>query len=243
MAKLALTFALICFFFAFTHARFSSDLTVNDVVKDVKEPLPESDPKESTTSNIFLPTESSEPDPDITDSTVELKPEKFVESEEFQENPNPNPKDSEEVNSVPLTVITFRPINHRHFPRRPFPLTFRHGHRCHGQHLRLRLRRSAWGPRSYGNDMIVSEGVDPTSDQVFQGGVHQIPAQWVKFRHVDEIESPHHHHNHHHYRHHHEDEAEHEEREHHHEHYHGFGSGFLKGFRKFMNHFWVSDNT
>ncbi|PON45234.1 hypothetical protein PanWU01x14_260640 [Parasponia andersonii] len=227
--KLALTFTLVCFFFAFSHA-------VNDVVEELKEtPFPESDPKDSTTTtaNIFLPTQKPESDPV---NTIEFEPESLVESEHVEKEEEV-PKDSEPVNSVPLTVISFRPINDRHFPRRPFPLTFPHGHRCRHQHLRLRLRRSAWGPRSYGDDMILSRQ-DQSSNPVF-GGVRQIPARWVKFGHMDEIDSPHHHHHYHHghHRHHHDDEAEHEGREHEHKHDHGFGSGLLKSFRKFLNHF------
>ncbi|XP_062074539.1 uncharacterized protein LOC133778583 [Humulus lupulus] len=219
---LALSFTLVCFFFAFSHATFPLDPALDDVVeKDLPGSASDSDSKVS--NNIFLPSQKPDSDPDA------IKTQTLVVSEQLQDDPK-------------LTVISFRPINDRHFPRRPFPLTFRHGHGRRCGHHHHRLRRSDPIVRSYGNDMIMSD--DVSSEPALRGGVrHQIPTRLTEFHRVepsfefgqDLTELPHHHHHHHdhgHHHHDHEDEAEHEEREHHHRH----GGGFLRSFRKFLNH-------
>ncbi|KAE9584892.1 hypothetical protein Lalb_Chr25g0283221 [Lupinus albus] len=74
---------------------------------------------------------------------------------------------------VPLTFVTFRPIN-RHVHRNPLPLSFslRGGkRRCRHVHRR---------EIPYGNDAIVSSdaAVDPSN----RGVVRQNPTRWVRFQ-------------------------------------------------------------
>ncbi|KAF3448691.1 hypothetical protein FNV43_RR09404 [Rhamnella rubrinervis] len=235
MAKLVLTIAVICVFFAFSHARTPADLPVADVITD------ESLNDHLETATLRLPSERDESEPVtkvewVRESTESKRPET---TESFDK-----PDESEPSDSVPLTVISFRPIN-RHFPRRPFPLTFRRGHPCRHSHPQFK----PWDPRpqrrevSYGNDMIVSDELrfKPVSHNEDQP---QIPARWstfrqvgprFPFRHDDEMERPHHHH-HHRFRHHHVEGGENEEREVEHEHNNGEG-GFMMRVRKFLNHF------
>ncbi|CAN6718579.1 unnamed protein product [Malus baccata var. baccata] len=241
MAKLLLSLAALFLLFAFSRARTSSDLPANEIKArdpaDVK--LPESNPKPktpTTTTTILLPSEK--PDTESATGATIL------------------PKEESTIETVPLTVFSFRPVN-RHFPRRPFPLSFRHGRPC-GHARRPWTPRFHGGERehregesvSYGNDMIMASGDNMGFDPAFRGGVRQIPARWVNFRHGGprfpfrheeemELERPHHHH---HHRHHHDHDQDRREgfegmekpfREHKHEH----EGGLMRKFRKFLNHF------
>ncbi|XP_039051998.1 uncharacterized protein LOC120193609 [Hibiscus syriacus] len=71
--------------------------------------------------------------------------------------PSEKPDSDSDLDSFPLTMTSFRPIN-GHFPRHPL-VPFRHKHDCHS-HKRFRPSN----PRSqrkryisYGNDMVLSE--------------------------------------------------------------------------------------
>ncbi|EXC63302.1 hypothetical protein L484_000045 [Morus notabilis] len=221
MAKLAVTFVLLCLFFAFSHARFASDLPqIEAFAKEATEILPEADSKPSTTGDILLPSEKHVSEPG---------------SETIQVNLEESVSEPGADDAAPLTLISFRPVN-RHFPRRPFPLTLRHGHRCRHHFMKQ------WGQRRphgdiipYGNDMILSTEDRPSFDPVLRSG---FPARWIKIRHMeaesahrrgDKIYWPHHDEEHEHDHHHHE--------EHEHDHKHERQNVFLKSFRKFMKQF------
>lgn len=253
MAKLYLTVAVIVLFcFAFSTARTPADLPLTDVVGD--ESLDAHRESDIQASTILLPSERSESEP-VT--LVELEPESTESNfAEFRTGES-SPHDSESTPySVPLTVISFRPIN-RHFPRRPFPLSFRHGHRCrHGHH-----QFKPWGPRplrrevSYRNDMV--DGEEPKSKPVFGDGEEpQIRTRMIRlrqggprfpFRHDEDLtERPNHHdqdHDHHHrlhvfHRQHMDMEGgQTKEREVEKEHKHDHAETFMKSFRKFLNRF------
>ncbi|KAM6557689.1 hypothetical protein CsatB_004708 [Cannabis sativa] len=191
MAKLSLTLTLLFFFFTFSHARFSLDLTSsNDVVEE-----PES-------NHIFLPTQRPESDPNFLNTQTQ----KLVVSQLDESDPK-------------LTFISFRPINGRQFPRRPFPLTFRHrhGHRC--RHHQFRLRRSDPTVRSYGNDMILS-------DELSRDQSSEEDAVFRHHHHHRHLRHGHHHHINNNYHHNHEYEGNND---------HGYSNGFMRSFRKFLN--------
>ncbi|OMP02974.1 hypothetical protein COLO4_10683 [Corchorus olitorius] len=213
MARLAVIFTVISLLFTISHARFIQvhDVTADETVND----LPESDPEKATA--ILLPSERPGFEPA---KVVDFKHDDASETDS-------------DVDSMPLTTVSFRPIN-RHFHRRPmFP--FRHKHNC-----RLHKRFRSLNPRfqqkryiSYGDDMILSDEnshVDPES----RGFVRQIQARWARFP-EDGVESKEargfikaHHHEHEeehdhdedHYHHEHEEEHDHDDDHHHHEHDH-----------------------
>ncbi|GAV65784.1 hypothetical protein CFOL_v3_09298 [Cephalotus follicularis] len=248
MAKPAVTVTVLFLLFTISQARVPSDLTEDDVTtttKDLNIPLPESEAK--TTNTILLPTEKPE-------SVVEFEPE-VTESKL----PEPEiPEESTETETVPLTVISFRPQN-RQFPRHPFlPFRNRHGCRQNRQFKIGGARVHHDGEISYGNDMLQSYSEDSSSDPEFRGGERKIPARWVRFHHGgarfpfkhdvemrDEIERPHrHHHDHDDERHHHDRDEDHHHRHHHdhddereHEHHERREGGFMWGIRKFLNQF------
>ncbi|KAJ9173713.1 hypothetical protein P3X46_016823 [Hevea brasiliensis] len=241
---LSVAVAALLFLFTFAHARAPLDQPENDVTSrdDRLADLPESDPK--ATATIVLPSEKPESksanvvklESEETESTESKLPGKEIgTSESFHEK-----SETETTVTVPLTLITFRPIN-RHFLRRPL-IPFRRGHRCRGRYQHHNQLKP-WGglrfksPREvyFGNDMILSGGKD-----LGLAGPRQIPVRWTRFNHggnrfsfvndesrrEEMIKRPHHHQ---HHRHHHEEEEEGEEREH--------EGAFMKGIRKFLNHF------
>ncbi|KAF5478111.1 hypothetical protein F2P56_004698 [Juglans regia] len=184
MAKLAFTFSVTFFLFALCYARIPTGIIENDVAGDEQLETTITSPAadtENTRTTILLPSEKHEPEFATMVSV----------SEETDSNlPEP------ESNSIPLTMISIRPID-RHFPRRPFPLMFRHGHRCrHHRHPRHDQQHEGhefkpWGPRfpdrevPYGNDMIVADEKDSGSNPESRGVVRQIPGRWVKFSHQE----------------------------------------------------------
>ncbi|EXB66080.1 hypothetical protein L484_003881 [Morus notabilis] len=106
MAKLAVTFVLLCLFFAFSHARFASDLPqIEAFAKEATEILPEADSKPSTTGDILLPSEKHVSEPG---------------SETIQVNLEESVSEPGADDAAPLTLISFRPVN-RHFPRLCLP--------------------------------------------------------------------------------------------------------------------------
>ncbi|KAJ7945033.1 Myb-related protein like [Quillaja saponaria] len=247
MAKLAASFSVLLFLFVLSYARNPGDIPLKDFVSS--DPLLEPKTNPATAKTILLPSEN----PDSEAATViEWEPEssnsKNFELDAGLESLEASTESSEASKSVPLTVISFRPIN-RQIPRRSLPLWVRRGHRCHRIH-----NSKPWGPRlprreiPYGNDMIMKDGEDRGFDKfdpMFRDGVRQIPARWEKFRHggprfsfvhdmerKEDNEKGHHHHHHHHH-HDHEEGWEFERVEHH----HGGGGGFLKRIRKFLTHF------
>ncbi|KAL6182351.1 hypothetical protein ACLB2K_043774 [Fragaria x ananassa] len=264
MAKLISTAAALFLLFAFSHARTPSDLPNGlDVIADNKIPVTDADVKATTTTDNTLRLPSERPG---SETVVESEPATFAEEQKLPEgaefvtivsNEENTADASKSETTLPLTVISFRPVG-RHFSRRPFPLGFRHGHRCRHGH-----RQAKWTPRvkdlhnkdatPYGDDMILASGEPEMKfDRPFRGEARpQIPARWTDFRHVgprfphkhgDEMDSerPHLHHRRH--RHHdHDDEMENEGEEHHrehrHEHRHEQHHGLFRSFRKFLNGF------
>lgn len=255
MAKLVFFLVALLFLFSFSHALTPSDLPEKETngrdLANTK--FPESETKPATA--ILLPSEKrdSEPAKDF-EWIPEAAATKLPDSDGPTILANEESTEFTHSESVPLTVISFRPVN-RHFPRRPFPLSFRHGHRCrHG-----RRHVGPWSPRfhggerdrdavPYGNDMIL--GDDLAFDPVFRGLPRQIPPRWGSFRHGGprfpfrhdddmELERPHHHHHHRHDREHDREEFEGMEkpREHRHEHEREHEGGLMRKFRKFLNRF------
>ncbi|XP_007040495.2 PREDICTED: urease accessory protein UreE [Theobroma cacao] len=240
MARLAVAFTVIFLFTFSSHARFLTAEQEHDVtLEETETKLPESNPK--TTNAIFLPSEK----PGFESAeVVDFKPDDALET-------------VSEVDSAPLTKISFRPVN-RHFPRRPM-IPFRHKHNCrfHKRFRPLNPRLQQKRYISYGDDMILSDEksqFDPES----RGVVRQIQPRWARFRddgtesedldfikphhhdhdhdhdheheHEHDHDDHHHHHHHHHRRHHHGEEDEKDEREEH-------EGGFMRRFRKFFIHF------
>ncbi|XVF10433.1 hypothetical protein REPUB_Repub07fG0182500 [Reevesia pubescens] len=201
MARLAVLFTVIFLLLTFSDARFVSVQSEQDVSPEETVPnLPEADTK--TTTTILLPSERPG-----------FEPSKIV---DFNNDDVSSETDSG-VESVPLTMISFHPVN-RHFPRRPL-VPYRHKHNCRF-HKRFRPLNPPFQQKrsiSYGNDMILSDErtrFDPES----RGVVRQIQARWARFpdegaeskEHVDFMKPHHHEHEH---AHHHDDE-------HHHHYYH-----------------------
>ncbi|OMO79724.1 hypothetical protein CCACVL1_13464 [Corchorus capsularis] len=120
MARLAVIFTVISLLFTISHARFIQvhDVTPDETVND----LPEFDPEKATA--ILLPSERPGFEPA---KLIDFKHDDASETES-------------DVDSLPLTMVSFRPIN-RHFPRRPI-IPFRHKHNCRLHKRRLMLTRS-----------------------------------------------------------------------------------------------------
>jgi hypothetical protein len=252
MAKLILTVAALFVLFAFSHARTPSDLLPNEIKgRDAADKVPVADAQHTNT--LLLPSER--PESESATVAAEWEPETAA-IESNEENTVDSSKPTE---VVPLTVISFRPVG-RQFPRRPFPFSFRQRHRCGGHRQGKRLTPRFHGSElerdtPYGDDMILSSGNEMRSDHpAFRGGVRQIPARWVNFRHGgprfpfkhdDDMESerPHRHHRHHDHDHYEVNEGEEKPREHNHdhehrhEHEHKHRGGLMKSFRKFLNGF------
>ncbi|XP_022721258.1 uncharacterized protein LOC111278843 [Durio zibethinus] len=227
MARFSVLFTVIFLLFTFSHARFFTAETEHEVNPEESIiDLPESDPK--TTTAILLPSERPG-----------FEPAKIV---DFKHD-DASETDSD-VEFIPLTTISFHPVN-RHFPRRPL-IPFRHKHNCrfHKRFRPLNPRLQQKHRISYGDDMILSDGgtgFDPESrwprfpDDATESKEH---VDFLKPHHHDheyDHEHDHDHDNHHHYhrRHHHgeEDESD-EEEEHEHEH----EGGFMRRLSKFFIH-------
>jgi len=266
MAKLIFTVAALFVLFAFSHARTPSDLLANEIKgRDAADKVPVADAKHTNT--LLLPSERTESESESESATVaEWEPETVAESKlpeaelaTIESNEENTVDTSKPTESVPLTVISFRHVG-RHFPRHPFPFSFRQRHRCGGHRRGKRLTPRFHGSEGerdtpYGDDMILSSGNEMRSDHpAFRGGVRQIPARWVNirhggprfpFRHDDDMESerPHRHHRHHDHDHDEVNEGEEKPREHkhdhehRHEHEHKHRGGLMRSFRKFLNRF------
>ncbi|PSS11320.1 Myb-related protein like [Actinidia chinensis var. chinensis] len=222
MAKLAVTLTALFLFFAVISARTPFDLPENNVIDHDPSsslPVPEADAKPT----LLLPSEKT---------SAEIDAEDLPESE------------TRTVDALPLTIVTFRPVN-RHVPSmRAYP--FRIGvRRCRHGMRPMMYPRARGGEVPYGDDMILGGERRDFDPEMFHGGVRQIPARWMRFHH-------HHHHDHHHgegmpafpfdrhhdmfakqrfgrpFRREEEGEREEEERE---------EGGFMSRFRKFLNHF------
>ncbi|KAL1552026.1 hypothetical protein AAHA92_12874 [Salvia divinorum] len=79
------------------------------------------------------------------------------------------------VSAVPLTEITFRPVNRRFHVKRP----------CRGRHHHFKfyptMRESE--PIPYGNDMILASGENSDFEQpIFRSGGKRIPGRWTRVR-------------------------------------------------------------
>ena len=212
MARIAVTVSVIFFLFVFAQAYKPTE----DFLRSDSWVLTESDPEGAAASRtILLPSEKPKgkivsnfewkadvnserlPDSEVTIGklpenegkeaiTPELESEidgaKLPEPEVFE----PAEESESNVESVPLTVVTFRPIN-RHFQRmhdrRPFP--FRMPHRCR-HHFKPIGPRFLHREIPFGNDMIMARDDDaPTNiGPVFRGGrLRHHPARWVKLHH------------------------------------------------------------
>ena len=235
MSRFAVLFTVIFLLFTFSHARFLTGEPEHDVTsEETMTNLPESDPR--TTTAILLPSERPG-----------FEPAKIV---DFKHD-DASETDSD-VESVPLTTISFHPVN-RHFPRLPL-IPFRHKHNCrfHKRPLNPRFQQKRY--ISYGDDMILSDErtrFDPES----RGVVRQIQARWTRFpddgpeskEHVDFMKPHHndheheyendqdhdddHHHYHHHQRRHHRGEEDERDEEEEHE------GGFVRRLSNFFIHF------
>lgn len=235
--NLPFTVAVTALLFSFTlaTARYPLDLPENDVTShdDNLANWSDSDPK--VTATLILPSEKPESQPatavefesEETEHADSKLPEKVIgTSESIHER-----SETESDKTVPLTVVTFRPIN-RHFPRRPL-IPFRRAHRCRGSHHHHNQFKP-WGSSrfsgpqevSYGSDMILSGGEDKGFSPVFNHGGNRL--SFIKDEKREEMITRRHHNHHHDH-----DHEEGEEREHEHEH----EGGFVKGIRKFLKHF------
>ncbi|KAF5734762.1 hypothetical protein HS088_TW15G00254 [Tripterygium wilfordii] len=181
MGRLAVTVAIFIFLFSSTTHSIDLDRidkTEKDVIgHDLPRTFP--DPETKTTRAILLPSEKPESRPA---TVVDWEPLSDIpESDDTAAVESSSSETETETESVPLTIISFRPINRRF--RSPGRLMRPHSraHRCRHHHQMLK----PWGPFrsrvvSYGDDMLISgfKGLGP--DPMFRGGVRQIPARWVR---------------------------------------------------------------
>ncbi|KAI4315520.1 hypothetical protein L6164_028318 [Bauhinia variegata] len=193
MARCAASFTLLlCLLFlsGFSFARipvdqpeFDDTTTTNNNNHDQYDPFSASHPHPNPTAanTLFLPSENPDTEPA---TLIHLEPDTITgskpEPQAVQSQPETSTESQSEVSpsdpdSVPFTIISFRPIN-RHIPRRPLPLPYRHGHRCRHNH-----GFRPWDPMfprrhiPYGYDMILNNDDEKSSDRVPGGGVRQIP--------------------------------------------------------------------
>lgn len=204
MARLAVSFIVIFVLFTVSHARFivpDQAVTSEETVAE----LPESD---STTTNVIL----------LPNEKPDSEPAKTVDSKHDVDDASEADPD---LDSVPLTMISFRPVK-GHFPRHPL-IPFRNGHDCR-YHRRFRPLNSRFQREPYvshGNGMALSDERSRSDPESIRLG-HQIRGRWTRFpdngaelkEHVDfrkvrpynhEHEQDHEnndHHPHHHYQHH-----------------------------------------
>ncbi|KAF9689247.1 hypothetical protein SADUNF_Sadunf01G0072000 [Salix dunnii] len=164
--KLPVTVAVL--FFACTVAFSRTPLDLGDDVVALPE-LPKSEQKATTV--LLLPSQNPET---AAKHPVDVKTE---------DKTDPGSSTTESIETVvPLTVVTFRPINRQFFPRRPL-LPVGPGHRCRHGHKMMR-------PRFYGNDMIVSGGKDHglgLDDKATRGVGRQIPVKRARISFFDDV--------------------------------------------------------
>ncbi|KAI9108354.1 hypothetical protein K1719_020545 [Acacia pycnantha] len=174
-ASFTVLFCLLCFSTLSTAVDLPAiDQTSHDLLR-------ESNTNSDAADAIFLPSERlesesvpvAESQPEISDSKIS-KPDSEVETLK--------PMESSEVSdSLPITTISFRPIN-RHMPWRPMRFPARSGHRCRHNH-----KFKPWNPRlprhqiPYGNDMILSNGQENNFDVLPDDRVPKIPMRWTRF--------------------------------------------------------------
>ncbi|XAR70187.1 hypothetical protein NMG60_11026962 [Bertholletia excelsa] len=202
MAKLAFTFALIFFLFAFTNARIPIDNSVNSVADhDLSNSLSESDVLKPT---LFLPTENTEFEP-TTD--FELEPQ-TAETKQINDNVDREIADSRvdgmtedllvsdirTADDVPLnqrmTNVRIRPIN-RHFPAKS-PYFVRVPHRgCRHMTKPMMNAQIHRGEISYGDDAVLAGERGNFDPEMLRGGRRQNPETPMNFRYHPH---PHHHH-------------------------------------------------
>ncbi|KAJ8768586.1 hypothetical protein K2173_022705 [Erythroxylum novogranatense] len=207
-----LIFTAAAFLFSFTvaaHARIHLNRHATQDLIDV------------SGASILIPNERTDPDPAVVGVQPKLPKESMEQGVKGLDS---------EAQSVPLTIVGFRPINRR-FPRRP-SIQLPRGHRC--RHFRRFNGREI----PYGNDMILSTTArhDDGVDQV-----HQIQPRWARFQHdtpkfayisrMNRMRWPREHR-----RHHVDGEEEELELKKMHKHKDGF---FLRKLRKFFNHFLI----
>ncbi|KAK4262878.1 hypothetical protein QN277_028377 [Acacia crassicarpa] len=174
-ASFTVLFCLLCF------STLSMAVDLPAIDKTSRDLLPESNTKSGVVEAIFLPSERLESEsapviesqPEISDSKIS-KPVSEVETSKLTES-------SEASDSIPITTITFRPIN-RHMPWRQMRFPARPGHRCRHNH-----KFKPWNPRlprhqiPYGNDMILSNGQENNFDVLPDDRVPKIPMRWTTF--------------------------------------------------------------
>ncbi|KAG6788229.1 hypothetical protein POTOM_004286 [Populus tomentosa] len=212
--KLAGTITVTVLFFLCTIASSRTPLDLGTLPE-----LPKSEPK--ATPVLLLPSQSLET---AVKHPVEVR---------IEDKTDPGSSTTESIETVvPLTVVTFRPINRQFFPRRPL-LPLRPRHRCrHGQGMMK--------PRFYGNDMIVSGGKvhgHGLDDRETRGVGRQIPVKRARISFFDDVANGEQREWR--YKKHHKQlqvEGEEREREEKHEHKQEHKWGFLKGIRKFLKH-------
>uniref|UniRef100_A0A6N2M424 Uncharacterized protein n=1 Tax=Salix viminalis TaxID=40686 RepID=A0A6N2M424_SALVM len=197
--KLAVTVAVLLFVCTVAFSRTPLDLGDDDVALPE---LPKSEPK--ATSVLLLPSQNPE---------TAAKHPVGVKTEEKTDPGSSTTESFETV--VPLTVVTFRPINRQFFPRRPL-LPVGPRHRCRHGHKMMK-------PRFYGNDMIVSGwkghglGLD---DKATRGAGRQIPVKRARISFFDGVANG--------------EEREWGYKKRHQKEKHEHKWGLLKGIRKFL---------
>ncbi|CAK7335702.1 unnamed protein product [Dovyalis caffra] len=174
--KFTVTVAVLFFLCTVAFSRTPLGLPYDDVALSE---ITKSDPK--ATPALLLPSQNpeSESKPETEPITVVTYPvnEEIADKTE-QEGSTTEVKTESVETVVPLTVVTFRPINPQFFPRRPL-LPLRPRHRCRHWHKIMK-------PRFYGNDMIVSGEKNHgfgVGDEATRGAVRQIPVKRARFHH------------------------------------------------------------
>ncbi|OIT36058.1 hypothetical protein A4A49_27802 [Nicotiana attenuata] len=103
--------------------------------------------------------------------------------QEIQDLPEPKAK---KIKALPLTFVRLRPIN-RHFRARSSRLPNRlcHHHFHHAHNLKPKTHLDDHDQIPYGKDMILSSGEKSDFDDhaMFDGGMHQVPEEWMSFLH------------------------------------------------------------
>lgn len=215
MARIAATVAVIFFFFVFSEAYVSTDDFPRSESSWV---LTESDSEAAASGTILLPIEKPDgqvvanlewkealggeqlserevaigklPEIEVKDAS-KSEPETKIDGAKLPEPDVLEPVEEafSTIEQMPLTVVTFRPIN-RHFrpihDRRPLP--FLKPHRCRHHHFKPMGPRFVHREIPYGNDMIMAKGdreEGPASvGPVFRGErLRRLPSRWMKLHH------------------------------------------------------------
>ena len=233
------------FLFTFSSARSPFYTTMIDIdhANHDSFSLHEKNPPHDDANSILLSSEKPEFEPA---TLIQLEPETETTNSKTPE-PKAKPIESKEVpkesskasnRDAHFTAFSFRPIDPR-IPRRPLPLSFRVGHRCHHNH-----HYKPWKPRhprreiTRRNDVTLNNvELDKKFDKVVRDWVRrQVPAEWMRPRHIEPMFSR-------------EPNMALDRRElwkriylrrHHHDHRHkaeNKDTGLMKRIRKFLNHF------